>query len=113
MDVLGNKFKNRGFDEENKKTKTYTPKAKCFSREQYVYELSNYEKAAELLNVDILTYNMLRDRNETEQHIETKIISQKVNEGNLDNYIQNKEGLQMDKNKYNILKSIKNEIKIL
>jgi len=108
VDAFGGTFKSRGFQPDPQKP--YTPRAKIFSKEEYIYNMSSYKQAEEVLNIKNLNRIKLRSYNENEQINETLNLKQKIGEENMMEYLYHKDRLQEDRLKLDRLRTFASQI---
>ena len=106
VDVVGSSFKTKGFSKNPKKT--YLPKAKIFSKEDYIYNISSYADAETTIKIDKLNRLKLKSYNEKEQMIETNNLSDLIGEVSMDKYLESKKILRGNNGKLNMLKDLGN-----
>jgi len=109
VDVLGGTFKTRGF---SRTDRIYTPRAKIFSRENYVYNLSSYSVAARALDIEALNRLKLRDYNEKIQFYETQHLIDIIGEVNMNDFLLQKRTIKEEQIKYNRLINIATELRV-
>jgi hypothetical protein len=109
IDVLGGTFKTKGFS----KTPTdYPPRAKVFTREDYVYQISSYNEAILKLNINNLDRIKLREYNENEQQTEASFLKNNIGEIKMNEYLLQKNKIREERLKYKKLENFSANIKI-
>jgi len=115
VDVLNSTFKSRGFKKtktDNKKQTKYFPKARVFSKDEYIYDVYSYNQAQEMLQIPKLNRYKLNDYNEIEQIMETLNLQTRIGEENMIRFLLNKEPLLKNEIKIRRLRNINIEINI-
>lgn len=108
IDVLGHRYKTRGFDSDS--SKNYVPKAKVFSKDDYAYTVSTYKVAEENLNIEGLNPSNLRKYNENEQKTETNNLQRLIGEVNLDKHLLDKKYITPDSKSYKQVKTFSTDV---
>jgi hypothetical protein len=104
VDIIGSSFKSKGFSKTP--PKSYLPKAKVFSKEDYLYNISSYVDAEPILNLGKLNRLKVKGYNEKEQMIETNNLGVLIGELDMNKYLETKKIIKGNNGKLNMLKDL-------